>query len=313
MKVTWGLENATFNPKTATTLGSYDGIHLGHKQILSRLRDRKKELNLERTLLITFHPHPQEVLRKNNTSVELLTTIDERLELIEKEGIDETLVIKFTREFSQTSYLDFFNDTIIKALGTKAMVVGFNHAFGRNREGDADRLKTLAPELGVTIEEVQPVSIDGISLSSSKIRLALKAGDIANANKWLGRPYSFTGNVVHGDALGRTLGYPTANLELDPSKLVPADGVYAATATVNGRHYRSALSIGNKPTTHTDGDRVIEALLIDFEGELYGKNITVECLQYLRPQEKFASLEELKLAIARDLEAVRLSKLSNKG
>jgi len=313
LKVTWGLENATFNPKTATTLGSYDGIHLGHKQILSRLRDRKKELNLERTLLITFHPHPQEVLRKNNTSVELLTTIDERLELIEKEGIDETLVIKFTREFSQTSYLDFFNDTIIKALGTKAMVVGFNHAFGRNREGDADRLKTLAPELGVTIEEVQPVSIDGISLSSSKIRLALKAGDIANANKWLGRPYSFTGNVVHGDALGRTLGYPTANLELDPSKLVPADGVYAATATVNGRHYRSALSIGNKPTTHTDGDRVIEALLIDFEGELYGKNITVECLQYLRPQEKFASLEELKLAIARDLEAVRLSKLSNKG
>jgi riboflavin kinase/FMN adenylyltransferase len=306
LKVTWGLENATFSPKTITTLGSYDGVHLGHKQILSRLRQRKHELGMDRSLLITFHPHPQQVLGKNDSSVELLTTIEERLQLIEQEGIDEALVIKFTPEFSQTSYIDFFQDTISQRLGTRAMVVGFNHAFGKNREGDAEHLKKIAPELGIIIEEVPPVEKNGISISSSKIRLAIKAGDMANANEWLGRHYSMEGLVVHGDAIGRDIGFPTANLEIDPAKLIPMDGVYAAHVFHNNKKYQAALSIGKKPTVHEDGERVIEVLLIGFQGDLYGQKLKVDCLKYLRPQKKYSSLEELRLAIETDVSVIRV-------
>ncbi len=313
MVITWGLENASHNPKTITTLGSYDGVHVGHQQILARLHERKKELHLDRSLLLTFHPHPQEVLQfpllrgegRVSGPIELLTTIDERLELLEKEGLDEVVVIKFTKEFSQTSYIDFFRDTLVEALGTRAMVVGFNHAFGKNREGDTEHLKKLAPEMGISIEEVEPVYRDGISISSSKIRLALKAGDTANANAWLGRPYLIEGRVVHGDSVGKTLGFPTANLEIDPVKLIPADGVYAARAMVREKAYKAALSIGSKPTTRQDGERTVEALLLDFDGDLYGDALRVECLRYLRPQEAFASLDELKHAIARDVSVIR--------
>ncbi len=305
MKITWGLENAVYNPKTVTTLGSYDGVHLGHKQILARLRERKRELGLDRSLLITFHPHPQEVLRRHGAPVELLTTIEERIELIEKEGIDEMLIIKFTQEFSQTSYLDFFRETIAKQLGTRAMVLGFNHAFGKNREGDAAHLKKIAPEMGILIEEIAPVEKDGISISSSKIRLALKARDIANANAWLGYAYSLTGEVVHGDAVGRGLGFPTANLQIETTKLIPADGVYAARAVYDGKSYPAALSIGTKPTMSDDGERTVEVLLIGFSGDLYGKQMSVECLRFLRPQEKFSSLDELKRAIANDVSVIQ--------
>jgi riboflavin kinase/FMN adenylyltransferase len=305
LKVTWGLENAEHNPKTITTLGSYDGVHLGHKRILARLRERKSELSLDRSVLLTFHPHPQEVLRKTGAPVELLTPIHERIALLENEGIDEVVVIKFTKEFSQTSYIDFFRETIAKALGTRAMVVGFNHAFGKNREGDAEHLKVIAPEMSISIEEMPPVSVNGISISSSKIRAALKAGDIASANDWLGRAYGIEGRVVRGDSIGSGLGFPTANLEIDPSKLVPADGVYASRATVNGRTYNAALSIGSKPTIYEAGLRVVEALLIDFSGDLYNQILKIECLRYLRPQEKFATIEELKNAMARDVSAIR--------
>ncbi len=185
------------------------------------------------------------------------------------------------------------------------MVLGFNHAFGKNREGDAEHLKKLAPEMGILIEEIPPVEKDGISISSSKIRMAIKAGDMANANLWLDRPYSFTGNVVHGDAIGRELGFPTANIEIDSAKEIPFDGVYAARATHKGKHYQAALSIGTKPTIHDNGERIVEVLLIGFEGDLYGEKLTVEILSYLRPQKKFPSLEELRLAIAYDVSVIQ--------
>lgn len=305
MKIIWGLENATHHPSTIATLGSYDGVHLGHQHILSRLAERKREAGLERSVLLTFHPHPQEILKRHGREIELLTTIEERLDRLEGKGIDETIVIKFSEAFSQTSYIDFFREIIATRLGTRAMVVGFNHAFGRNREGDADHLKQLAPQLGITIEEVEPVTVDGVSISSTKIRLALKGGDPGSANAWLGRPYAFGGRVVHGDALGRELGFPTANLEIPAPKLIPADGVYAARVHLNGRSYEAALSIGTKPTTHRDGARTVEVLLLDFDGDLYDRTLTVECHRFLRPQEQFRSLEELREAIARDVQVIR--------
>ena len=305
MKITWGLENATFDERTIATLGSYDGVHLGHQKIFERLRERKKELGLHRSVLLTFHPHPQEVLRRNNTSVELLTTIDERLALIEQQGIDETIVIKFSKEFAQTSYIDFFRETIVHKLGTRAMVVGFNHAFGKNREGDAEHLKRLAPELGVTIEEVQPVVIDGVSISSTKIRNALKAGDLTSANAWLGHPYSFSGEVIHGEGIGGKLGFPTANLKLPESKLVPGDGVYAAKVYLGSQSVMGALSIGTKPTIHEHGPRMVEVLMLDFTGQIYHETLRIECLHYLRPQQKFTSIEELKRAMESDVLQIR--------
>ena len=305
MKITYGLENAERVPGTITTLGSYDGVHLGHQQILALLAQRKGEQGLARSVLLTFHPHPQQVLRRGGTEIELLTTIEERLELLSKLDIDETIVIEFTREFSQTTFIEFFKNIIVDRLGTKTMVVGFNHAFGKNREGDPEHLRQIAPEYGMTIEEVQPVLINGVSISSTKIRNALKAGELANANAWLGRPYSFSGKVIHGDAIGRTLGFPTANLKIPSPKLIPADGVYAATVTYNDRDYRGALSIGTKPTVKDTSERTVEVLLLDFEGDLYDKTLTVSLKQYLRPQRKYASIDELRTAIALDVQIIR--------
>jgi riboflavin kinase / FMN adenylyltransferase len=302
LRVTWGLERAEFNPRTITTLGTYDGVHLGHRKLLSHMVQRKKELGYERTVVLTFHPHPQEVLRKNNTTIELLTTIEERIALLETTGIDEVVVIEFTKEFAATSYIDFFRDTIVKSLGTKTMIVGFNHAFGKNREGDAEHLKTLAPELGVTIEEVGPLEIDDVSLSSTKIRGALKDGLLEIANKFLGRPYEFTGVVEGGDKLGRELGYPTANLRLPANKLIPSDGVYAVECGYENKLYQGAMSIGTKPTITDSAERYVEVFLFDFDEQIYDRSLRVLCHKYLRPQRAFPNLDELKHQIAKDVE-----------
>ena len=302
MRVTWGLERAEFNPRTIATLGTFDGVHLGHRKLLAQMTDRKRELGFERSAVLTFHPHPQEVLRKNNSTIELLTTIDERIALLETTGIDELIVIEFTREFAGTSYIDFFRNTLVGALGMKAMIVGFNHAFGKNREGDAEHLQTLAPELGVTIEEIGPLEIDGVSLSSTKIRGALKDGLLEIANKFLGRPYEFTGIVEGGDKLGRTLGYPTANLKLPPNKLIPADGVYAVLCEHNGRSYDGAMSIGTKPTIKEGTERYVEVFLLDFDQSIYDETLKVNCLKYLRPQKTFSDLDALRHQIAKDVE-----------
>ncbi len=307
MKVTWGIENTTYNAKTITTLGSYDGMHCGHVEILKRLTGKKVELGLDRSIVVTFDPHPQEVLHKNNTGVDLLTTIDERLALFKKTNVDEVLIIKFSLEFAKTPYTDFFNTIIVNGLGTKAMVVGYDHAFGKNREGDIEHLKLLAPQTGIVIEEVSPLIVDGVSISSTKIRRALIDGDLMTANKFLGRPYELTGIVEGGDKLGRTLGYPTANLKVPEHKLIPSDGVYAGIAIVKGKPHASAISIGTRPTVIESGARKIEAYILDFDKDIYQENITLKFLSYIRPQIKFNSEDELKKQMAVDVLKLRES------
>ena len=306
MKVTWGLENASFDPKTITTLGSYDGMHRGHVEILNRLKAKKDELGLNRSLVLTFDPHPQEVLRKNNTAIELLTTIEERLELFEKTGIDEVLVIRFSTEFAKTPYSDFFKKILIDGLGTKGMVVGFNHAFGKNREGDIEHLRTLALETGIIVEEVPPLIIHGQSISSTKIRHALLEGDLTTANEFLGRSYELSGIVEEGDKLGRTLGYPTANIQVLANKLIPCDGVYGGSAIINGRKYHAAISIGTRPSVTDAGARKVETFILDFENDIYGETISIQFMSYLRPQLKFDSLEDLKQQMKEDVTNVRI-------
>lgn len=305
MRVTWGLERAEFNPRTITTLGSYDGLHLGHRKILDRLIERKRELGLERSLVLTFHPHPQEVLRKNDTTIQLLTTIEERIELLQATGVDEVVIIEFTKEFAGTSYIDFFTNTLVKALGTQALTVGFNHAFGKNREGDAEHLKTLAPQLGVSIEEIGPLELKGVGISSTRIRQALLRGDLALANAFLGRPYSFQGTVGSGEQVGKLLGYPTANLDVADNKVLPGDGIYAVTCEHAGNRYQAALSIGTKPTFTTSHKRYVEVFIFDFDKDIYEESLKIVCHEYLREQIAFASASDLQLQIEKDVARCR--------
>jgi riboflavin kinase/FMN adenylyltransferase len=305
MKITWGLHNAGLVERTATTLGSYDGVHLGHRQIIDHLNIVKKKQGCSRSLLVTFHPHPQEILRKNNTTIQLLTTIEERLELLQGSGIDETLVIEFNEAFSETPYEQFFHETLVRRIGTSAMVVGFNHAFGKNREGDIGHLRTLAATEHIFVDEVPPLFIDGVSVSSTKIRHAIIDGDMMKASHFLGRPYRLQGRVHSGDGLGKALGYPTANLEVAENKLIPKDGVYAAKTEINGIAKPVALSIGTRPTIMENGARAIEAYVLNFSGDLYDQNLSIDILECIREQKKFSSHEELIAAIADDVERVK--------
>jgi riboflavin kinase/FMN adenylyltransferase len=303
--VTWGIDSLDYIPGTAATLGSYDGVHLGHHKIVDHLIGVKNERFLSRSLVITFHPHPQEVLRRNDSEIQLLTTIDERLKLLAVTGIDEVLVLEFSKEFSQTPYEQFFRKTLVERIGVEAMVVGFNHAFGKNREGDTEHLKQLASKEAVYVEEVEPLIIDGISVSSTKIRHALLEGNISTANHYLGRRYGIEGVVVKGDAIGRELGYPTINLSMQQNKLIPADGVYSGMTTIDGISYPAAISIGTRPTVTDSRERVVEAFLLDFSGDLYEKKVILGFHNFLRSQIKFDSLEELRKQISLDVVAVR--------
>jgi riboflavin kinase/FMN adenylyltransferase len=305
MKITWGLENAVHMERSATTLGSYDGVHLGHRQIIDHLNLIKDQQGCSRSLLITFHPHPQEVLRKNNTTIQLLTTIDERLALLEQTGIDEVLVIEFDQEFSTTPYEVFFRETLLRRLGTSAMVVGFNHAFGKNREGDIAHLRSLALTDHIFVDEVPPLFIDGVSVSSTKIRHALLEGEVQKATHFLGRPYRLEGTVAPGQGLGRVLGFPTANLDIPQNKLLPKDGVYAAKTEIDGTLRPVAFSIGIRPTVVDTNIKTIEAYVLDFSGDLYDRKLQIDILEYLRPQEKFGSPEELTNAITADVAKVK--------
>lgn len=305
MKTTWGLQNAELRERTATTLGSYDGVHLGHRAIIDHLNAVKAAQGCSRSLLITFHPHPQEVLRKNNTTIQLLTTIDERLEFLAHTGIDEVLIIEFNQEFSKTPYEVFFRETLIKRLGTSAMVVGFNHAFGKNREGDITHLRSLATTDNIFVDEVPPLIIDGLSVSSTKIRHALLDGNLKQAAHFLGHPYSLQGKVENGAGMGKAFGYPTANLSIAENKLIPKDGVYVARTSIGGSVKPVALSIGTRPTVTDSEARVVEAFVLDFSGDLYTQDLTIDVLDYIRPQEKFSSTEELTAAIASDVEHVK--------
>lgn len=305
MKITWGLENASYIARTATTLGSYDGVHLGHRQIIDHLNAIKQAKGCSRSLLITFHPHPQEVLRRNNTTIQLLTTIDERLELLAQTGIDETLVIEFNEQFSKTPYEAFFNEILLRRIGTSAMVVGFNHAFGKNREGDIEHLRSLASGENIFVDEVPPLIIDGLSVSSTKIRHAILEGNVEQAMHFLGRPYQLHGNVGSGDGLGVTFGYPTANLSIPDNKLLPKDGVYAAQTKIDGKVKPVALSIGTRPTINDEGSRVVEAFILDFSGDLYDQDLAVYVNAFLRDQVKFDTHEALIAAIAKDVAQVK--------
>ena len=281
------------------TTGTFDGVHLGHQKIISRLKEIATEHNGE-TVLLTFYPHPRMVLFPEDNELRLISTQAEKIELLEKYGVDHLIIYPFTKEFSRLSSVEFVRNILVNSIGTKRLVIGYNHHFGRNREGSLEHLKEYGPVYGFEVEEIPAKDIDHIEVSSTKIRKALQIGDVTTANEYLGHEYSLTGKVVDGKKLGRTIGYPTANIVVeDKYKLIPADGVYAVKVKQAGVMYGGMLNIGNNPTVNGK-HKTIEVNIFDFEKDIYGQDATIYFVQRLRDELKFNGLEELKAAIAND-------------
>ncbi|MGC3945084.1 MAG: bifunctional riboflavin kinase/FAD synthetase [Chryseolinea sp.] len=299
MKIYHSIEDFVRLDCAVVTSGTFDGVHVGHQKILLRLNEIATKMGGD-TVVITFWPHPRLVLNPLDTHLKLLSTFEEKAERLRAYGVQHLLRIPFTKEFSQLSSGAFIRNVLVDAIGTSKLVIGYDHHFGKNREGSFEQLKENGPQYGFEVEEIPRQDIDHVGVSSTKIREALEAGDVQAARLLLGRPYSLTGRVIMGDRIGRTLGYPTANLEIDSAnKLIPADGIYAVTVYHLHKSFNGMLYIGNRPTI--DGlKRNIEVHLFNFQGDLYGESLTVFLHQKTRGDMKFDSLDELRLQLDRD-------------
>jgi riboflavin kinase/FMN adenylyltransferase len=300
VKIHYDLDSISELKHTAVTTGTFDGVHLGHKTIIDKLISVAKQIEGE-SVLLTFYPHPRMVLFPDDHQIRLLNTQSEKEQLLESCGIDHLVVINFTKEFSRLSSLEFVRNILANKLKAKKLVIGYDHHFGRNREGSFAHLLEFGSLYGFEVEEIPAKDIDEVAVSSSKIRKALEAGDIDTANKYLGYAYSFTGKVIKGKQLGRTIGYPTANIAItDPYKLIPAIGVYAVKVMFAKQTYEGMLSIGKNPTVSNQNILSIEVNIFDFNADIYNKEITVFIYKKMRDEEKYGSLDELKAQLAID-------------
>ena len=301
MKVYTRIEDFKDVKNPVVTTGMFDGVHLGHQKIINRLKEVAKEQNGE-TVLLTFYPHPRMVLFPEDNELELLNTQKEKIELLKQLGIDHLIIYPFTKEFSRLTSVEFVRNILVNQMKTKRLVIGYNHHFGRNREGSFEHLKEYGPLYGFEVEEIPAQDIDNIEISSTKTRNALKAGDVKTANSFLGHSYSIHGKVVEGLKLGRTIGYPTANIVVDDKyKLIPEDGIYAVKLKYNGTELNGMLSIGNNPTVEGKG-RSIEVHIFEFDENIYNKDLTIYFIERLRDEVKFNTLEELTVQLLKDAE-----------
>ncbi|MFC0607187.1 bifunctional riboflavin kinase/FAD synthetase [Rufibacter quisquiliarum] len=281
------------------TSGTFDGVHVGHQKILARLTESARQ-STGQSVVITYWPHPRTVLNPHDDSLRLLSTIEERIEALEQFGVDYLLILPFTRDFAQLTSEEYIQQILINTLHTKKLVIGYDHRFGKNREGGFDYLQANARRYGFEVEEIPRQDIDEVGVSSSKIRTALEKGDVETAARYLGRPYTLSGRVVEGKKLGRTLGYPTANLQpQDKLKQVPAIGIYAVMVKTASGSFKGMLSIGTNPTVNGTS-QTIEVHLFDFEGDLYSQEITLSFIAYMRPEEKYENLDLLVRQLHQD-------------
>jgi riboflavin kinase/FMN adenylyltransferase len=301
MKIYHSLDSFEKLEYGVVTSGTFDGVHLGHQKILSRLLEISRQSGGE-SVVLTFWPHPRTVVSEDSQSLQLLSTVEEKIELFSRLGIHHLAIVPFTRAFSELSSDDFIQQILVDKIGTKKLVIGYDHRFGRNREGSFEFLQEHCSKYGFEVEEIPRADIENTAISSSRIRKALITGHVSEANELLGRAYTLSGTVVKGKQLGRTIGFPTANVHLHESyKLVPMNGVYVIYATYAGTRYKGMLNIGVRPTV--DGTmRTIEAHLFDFDREIYGEDLQLELLHYLRPEQKFGGLDMLVKQINIDKE-----------
>ena len=290
-----------FNPikNAVVTTGTFDGVHIGHQKIIHRVKEIAHQIAGE-SVIITFHPHPRLVLFPEDNHLKMLNTLPEKIQLLAASGIDHLIIIPFTKEFSRLSSVDFIQQILVDQIGTKKLVIGYDHHFGKNREGSFEHLKHYGPSYGFEVEEIPKQDINDVGVSSTKIRTALAQHHIEIANQYLGYPYAMEGIVVKGDQIGRSIGFPTANIQIQEShKLIPADGIYAVHIQWQSQTYKGMLYIGDRPTVQ-GSKKVIEVNIFDFDQEIYDEQIQVKLIQYIRGDQKFESLDALKLSIQQD-------------
>jgi riboflavin kinase/FMN adenylyltransferase len=300
MRIFEGIESLGEIKNPVVTIGTFDGVHLGHQKIIEQLNLEAEKIGGE-SVLLTFDPHPRIVLFPENHNVKLIQTLDEKLQVLEKFDLKNVVLVPFTKEFSELSATDFVKQILVGNLKAKKVVIGYDHQFGRNREGNIQFLKSVSEKYGFEVIEISAKSIDEINISSTKIRDSLLRGDVETAKLFLSRPYEISGTVVKGNQLGRTLGFPTANLKVDSElKLIPANGVYAVQVKIDGKMHFGVMNIGKKPTVNSSNEKSLEVHIFDFNKVIYGDIITVFMEKHIRNEQKFANLDELKRAISND-------------
>ena len=293
----------TTQQPTVLTIGTFDGVHLGHQKIVERVVTTARQEGLLATVF-TFFPHPRMVVQ-HDKGLKLIHTLEEKKQLLQQLGVDLLVVQPFNEAFAQLTAEEFVSTILVEHLNVKKVIIGYDHRFGRNRTANIDDMRLFGKKYGFAVEEISVQEVDEVSVSSTKIREALNKGDVTTAEHYLGTPYSLTGRVVHGLKLGRTLGYPTANIQVtEEYKLIPKDGVYAVYSYIDGRKVYGMMSIGKNPTIEGKGAS-IEVYFFEFNGDLYDQKLTIEFVQYLREEQKFATIDLLKKQLQDDETAAR--------
>lgn len=289
------------------TSGTFDGVHIGHQKILARLKKIAETTNGE-TVLITYWPHPRLVLGSDN-SIKLITAFEEKIKLLRRFGLDHLIIVEFTKEFAKTSSSEFIKNILVDGIGTKTLVIGYDHRFGHNREGSFEALSANSAKYGFTVEEIPQQEIHNIAVSSTKIRNHLSQGEIHISNEYLGYPHCLHGIVVKGNQLGRKLGFPTANIKVNSElKLIPSLGSYAVKVELEDKVFDGMLNIGTRPTLNGSSTTLtIEVNIFNFDQDIYGAEITIKFIKLIRKEEKFDSLNDLKAQLSKDkLEAQKI-------
>jgi len=298
LEVIEDYKNFTDPKKSIVTIGTFDGVHIGHQKIIEELVLAAKKENCN-SVLLTFFPHPRMVLQKDN-SIKLINTIDERIEILKQTGLDYLIIHPFDTAFSRLLALDFVRDILVNHLNTFQLVIGYDHRFGRNREGDFEQLEEYGEMYDFSVHEIPAQDVNAISISSTKIRKALSKGEIRKVTEYLGHAFSISGTVVKGERLGNTIGYPTANLEIAESyKLIPKNGVYVVRSKINDSYVNGMMNIGVRPTVN-GMHQTIETHFFDFDTDLYGQKLQIELIAFLREERKFDSVEALKNQLEKD-------------
>jgi len=294
-----GIDELTKIPNAIVTSGTFDGVHVGHQKILRNIIKTAKVHN-GKSVVLTFWPHPRFILFPDDTSLKLLSTFEEKAQILKEVGIDYLVRIKFTHEFSQLSSEAFIQQVLVNKIRVKKLVIGYDHKFGKNREGSFDYLKSNSQKFGFGVEEISRQDIDDVGISSTKIRRALQEGEVHLASDYMGRPYQLTGKVVKGQQIGNSIGFPTANIELNETfKVLPKTGVYAVKVELEELEYKAMLNIGIRPTVGGTSV-VIEVNIFDFNMDIYGKELTVSFIERIRDEQKFQSLEMLQEQLSED-------------
>ncbi len=293
MRVFKGLDNLPPFKNPVLTIGTFDGVHLGHAKIIERLRKKAIEVDGE-SIIITFDPHPRFVVAPNSTPIELLSTSQEKIKALQALHVDNVVIVPFTKAFSDISAEAYIRDFIVSNFHPHTIIIGYDHHFGKNRQGNYQLLESVKATYGFQLEEIPVQEIEHIAVSSTKIRAALHIGDIKKANELAGKYYTLEGVVIHGEKRGRLIGFPTANVHVgDAHKLIPANGVYAVKAYLKETVYKAMLNIGVRPTVSSSNHRSIEVNIIDFDQDIYDETLRIEFVDKLRDERKFNGIDEL--------------------